>query len=279
MNKIASIAAALFFFCGTALATGGAEIRLAHAPVNPLDTPSLQRGARDFINYCLNCHSARHMRYNRLTDLGLTEQQIIDNLMFSGRFNNIPGVGVVYVPVKVGETMQVTMQPADAKAWFGAPPPDLSVIERVRGSQWLYNYFKAFYRDDATPTGWNNLLFPNVGMPNVLWEMSGVNRLVKREYATHDEARGAALQAQGITLVEPARGGKYIVKTLEVETPGTMTPTQFDGLVTDLVNYMQYMAEPSKVQRERLGIIVLLFLGVLFVCAYWLKREYWKDVH
>ena len=279
MNKIASIAAALWLAAGSALASGGADMRLAPAPVNPHDTASLQRGARNFVNYCLNCHSARFMRYNRLTDLGLTEQQISDNLILTGRFETIPGVGTNYLPTKVGETMQTSLRPADAKAWFGAPPPDLSVEARVRGSRWLYNYFKAFYRDPQSSTGWNNLLFPNVGMPNVLWESGGVNRLVETEFPDHEEAQAALIAARGLAVLEPARGGKFVVKTLEQESPGTLTPAQFDAFVADLVNYMDYMAEPVKVERSRLGVMVLLFLGVLFVFAYWLKREYWKDLH
>ena len=149
---------------GTAAASTGNDLRLEPAPINRLDAESLQRGARTFVNYCLNCHSAKYMRYNRLTDLGLTEAQIQDNLMFATD--------------KIGDTMTIAMPPADAKAWFGAPPPDLSVEARVRGTDWLYNYFLGFYRDDESATGWNNLVFPNVGMPHVLWGSPGSNRLV-----------------------------------------------------------------------------------------------------
>jgi len=279
MNKIASFAAALLFAAGGAFASTGPEIRMGPLPADLHDTPSLQRGARNFVNYCLNCHSAKYMRYNRLADLGLTEQQIVDNLILTGRFQTVPGVGTTYLPTKFGDTMQTSMTAADAKAWFGAPPPDLSVEARVRGTRWLYNYFLGFYRDEKSATGWNNLLFPNVGMPNVLWELSGVNRLVTAEYPNHEEAHAAFLAAKGVAVMEPARDGKYVVKTLVVETPGTMTAVQFEGFVADLVNYMDYMAEPSKVKRGQLGLIVLLFLGVLFVFAYWLKREYWKDIH
>src|SRR5512144_818099 len=177
MNTIASLIAALAFASGTALAAGGPELRLAPSPADPLDAASLQLGARNFVNYCLNCHGAKYMRYNRLTDLGLTEQQIAENLILTGRFQTPQGGTTMYVAAKPGDTMQTALSPADAKAWFGAAPPDLSVEARVRGTQWLYNYFRAFYRDDSSTTGWNNLLFPNVAMPHVLWELSGVNRL------------------------------------------------------------------------------------------------------
>ncbi len=205
------------------------------------------------------------MRYNRLTDLGLTEDQIRDNLILGD--------------AKIGDVMNVAMRPADAKAWFGAPPPDLSVIARVRGRDWLYNYFLGFYRDAGTPTGWNNLVFPNVGMPHVLWTASGQNKLVTAEFDDHEKAVAAAIATKALALVEPVPGGKFVVRTVEVDTPGSMTPVQYRTMVADLVNYLDYMGDPSRNQRIRLGIVVLMFLGVLFFFAYWLKREYWKDVH
>jgi ubiquinol-cytochrome c reductase cytochrome c1 subunit len=250
---------------GPAAASTDADLRMEPAHVNRLSAESLQRGARNFANYCLNCHSARFLRYNRLTDLGLSEAMIQDNLMFAGD--------------KIGETMTVAMTARDAKTWFGAPPPDLSLESRVRGTDWLFNYFLAFYRDDATPTGWNNLVFPNVGMPHVLWAVGGTNRLVTKEFAQHEEAEAAALAAKRLVKVAPAPGGKYLVQTLEQETPGELSPEQYRAFVADLVNYMDYMAEPAKNKRINLGLYVLLYLGVLFVFAYWLKREYWKDVH
>ena len=268
MTKLSTLLAALSIaagMAGSALAAGGADLRLEHASVNRLSAESLQRGARTFTNYCLNCHSAKYLRYNRLTDLGLSETLIQDNLMFAGD--------------KIGETMTVAMTAKDAKAWFGAPPPDLTLEARVRGTDWLFNYFLAFYRDDASPTGWNNLVFPNVGMPHVLWTVGGTNRLVTREFAGHEEAEAAALAAKRLVKVGPAPGGKYLVQTVEVETPGELSPDQYRAFVADLVNYMDYMAEPAKNKRINLGLYVLLYLGVLFVFAYWLKREYWKDVH
>jgi ubiquinol-cytochrome c reductase cytochrome c1 subunit len=269
MNKLAvSLVAAVLGaigWCGAAAASGGADLRLEPALVNRLDVESLQRGARTFVNYCLNCHSAKYMRYNRLTDLGIDIAMIEDNLMFATE--------------KSGETMTVAMTAKDAKAWFGAPPPDLSVEARVRGADWLYNYFLGFYKDNASPSGWNNLVFPNVGMPHVLWAQSGVNRLVSTEYKNHEEAQAAAIAVKGLVLIAPAKDHKYVVETVTNDIPGTLTPAQYKMMVSDLVNFLDYLAEPTKNKRINLGLVVLLYLGVLFVFVYWMKREYWKDVH
>jgi ubiquinol-cytochrome c reductase cytochrome c1 subunit len=258
-------ACVLVFAAVAASAATGPDIRFEPAPTNRLDTESLQRGARNFVNYCLNCHSAKYMRYNRLGDLGLTEAQIRDNLILTD--------------AKIGDAMTVSMRSQDAKAWFGAPPPDLTVQARVRGRDWLYNYFLGFYRDPQSATGWNNLVFDNVGMPHVLWSLSGTNRLVENLHATSREAQAQALAAKRLVVVAPAKDHKYVVRMLEQETPGTMTPAQYRVFVADLVNYMDYMAEPAKNARISIGFAVLLYLGLLFVFAYWLKREYWKDVH
>jgi len=279
MNKTALIlAAALAVLAGAAHAAGAPAPRMESASIDPRDVPSLQRGARTFVNYCLNCHSAKYMRYNRLADLGLGDQQIADNLVLTGRFE-ATDAGVQYVPTKTGETMQVAMRPEDAKAWFGAPPPDLSVQARVRGERWLYNYFLAFYRDERSATGWNNLVFANVGMPHVLWELQGTQKLVSTSYDKASDANAAAIAAKGLALVEPTPDHRFVVKTLAPDVPGTMSPAEYRRAIGDLVNFMAYVAEPAKVQRTRLGLVVLMFLGVLFVLAYWLKREYWKDVH
>lgn len=258
-------AATAFLGAGEAPASGGRDLKLEPAPVKRLDTASLQRGARNFVNYCLNCHSAKYMRYNRLTDLGLTEDQIRENFVFGS--------------AKIGDVMTVAMRPADAKAWFGAPPPDLSVISRVRGSDWLYNYLLGFYADPSSSTGWNNLVFPSVGMPHVLWELSGTPKLVTAEFADHAAASAAAVASKGLALTEPLPGGKTAVRTIANETPGTMGDVEYRTFVADLVNYLDYMGEPVRNTRITLGLIVLIFLGVLFFFAYWLKREYWKDVH
>ena len=262
-----------------AQAAGGPAARMERVVTDPRDVESLQRGAKLFVNYCLNCHSAKYMRYNALTNLGLTEQQISENLILTGRFEAGADGALQFAPTKIGDTMQVTMPAAQAKAWFGTLPPDLSVEARVRGTQWLYNYLIGFYRDPQSTTGWNNVVFPNVAMPHALWELSGSNRLVTQEFATRADAEGAAIAAKALSLLEPGPDHKFVLKTLEVDTPGAMSPVQYRAAVADLVNFMDYVSEPSKLKRSRLGIVVLLFLGVLFALAYWLKREYWKDVH
>jgi ubiquinol-cytochrome c reductase cytochrome c1 subunit len=260
------LAVLLLAMGGTAIASEGGP-RLLPAPSESwfAREASLQRGARDFVNYCLSCHSAQYMRYARLTDLGLTDALIKDNLMLASD--------------KIGDPMTVAMKSADAKAWFGVAPPDLSVIARVRGKDWLYSYFLAFYRDDAASSGWNNLVFPNVGMPHVLWNLSGTQKLVETEFEDREKAEGAAIAAKGLAAVEPAAGGKFVVKTLAIDTPGSLSGPQYEAFVADLVNYLDYMGEPSKHERINMGIIVMIFLGVLFVLVYSLKRDYWKEIH
>jgi ubiquinol-cytochrome c reductase cytochrome c1 subunit len=268
MNKIASFSAALLFaLTGAALASGGADLRLESAPIHRLDAESLQRGARNFVNYCLPCHSAKYMRYERLEDIGLTEKQIRDNLMFGTD--------------KIGATMTNAMNPAEAKSWFGTVPPDLSVEARIRGSDWLYNYFLGFYKDDQTTTGWNNLVFPSVAMPHVLWQLSGPSKLTATEFESHEKALAAAIGIKGLAKLEPAAGGKWTVQTVgpDSDAPGSLTPVQYQAFVADLVNFLEYMSEPTKNKRISIGIAVLLYLGLLFVLVYALKRLYWKDVH
>jgi ubiquinol-cytochrome c reductase cytochrome c1 subunit len=264
-NKIVYLLAVMICVSGAAAANTGAELRLSPAPGNRLDDESLQRGARTFVNYCLNCHSAKYMRYNRLTQIGLTEPQIRNNLMFATD--------------KIGETMTVAMTQNNARTWFGALPPDLSVEARVRGRDWLYNYLLGFYRDDKAPSGWNNLVFPNVGMPHVLWELQGVNKLVETKFEDTEKATAAAIAAKGLAAVEPAANQEFVVLTLAPDTPGTMTRSQYEAMIGDLVNYLEFMAEPAKNQRINVGFVVLIFLGLLFALVYALKREYWKDVH
>ena len=220
----------------------GATVHLDKAPVNLGDQESLQRGARMFVNYCLNCHGAASMRYSRLQDLGLTEDQIKENLMFAAD--------------KPGELMKVSMSAADGKEWFGATPPDLSVIARSRGADWLYTYLRGFYRDDTRATGWNNTVFDKVGMPHVLWTLQGEMVPVMKKEGEH-----------------------AVIERLELAKPGSVSLGEYDAMVGDLVNYLVWMGEPAQVQRKQLGVIVLAFLAVFFVVAYYLKKEYWKDVH
>jgi ubiquinol-cytochrome c reductase cytochrome c1 subunit len=258
------LALVLLAAAGGALASE-AGVRLEPALVDRLDVESLQRGARNFVNYCLNCHSAQYMRYNRLTDLRLSQSQIQNNLMFATD--------------KIGSTMTAPITKAEGAAWFGVPPPDLSVESRIRGNDWLYSYFLAFYKDDESTTGWNNLVFPNVAMPHVLWSLSGTQKLVETVYDDHDKAEAAAIAAKGLALAEKLANGKYVVKTLAPDTPGTLTPTEYKGFVADLVNYLDYMAEPVRNERINIGMIVMIYLGILFAFAYALKRNYWKDIH
>ena len=221
------------------------ELHLDNANIDPHDAISIQRGARTFVNYCLNCHSASSMRYNRLTELGLTEQQIKDNLLFATE--------------KVGDPMTISASRKDQKQWFGAEPPDLSVVARSRGTDWLYTYLRTFYRDEKRPSGWNNLAFPNVGMPHVLWQLQGIQAL-KTESEEHE-------------------GHKTEHQRLVLEHPGSLSAIEYDKLTRDLVNYLSYMAEPEKVRRFQIGVIVLFFLLLLLVPVRLLKNEYWKDVH
>ena len=228
-----------------ALHAAGGDIQLDRANIDSTDVMSIQRGAQVFVNYCLNCHSATAMRYNRLMDLGLTEQQIKDNLLFTGE--------------KVGDSMSIAAGRKDQREWFGVEPPDLSVIARSRGVNWLYTYMRSFYRDPARVTGWNNLAFANVGMPHVLWQLQGT-QVLKSEIEEHG-------------------GHKVEHKKLVLESPGTLPPLEYDQLVRDLVNYLSYMGEPAKTRRVQIGIVVLFFLSLLLVLSWLLKTEYWKDVH
>ena len=257
--------AVIIMASGVAWAVESGDLRLVTAPVNRLDDESLQRGARNFVNYCLNCHSARYMRYNRLTDLGIDVSMIQDNLMFATD--------------KVGNAMTVAMTAQEGKSWFGTPPPDLTVEARVRGRDWIYNYLIGFYRDDHTATGWNNIVFPNVSMPHVLWELSGSNKLVEAEFDDRERAEGAAIAVKGLSLVEPKPGNKWAVLSIAPDVPGQMTRVQYEAFVADLVNYLDYMGEPARNRRIHVGMFALLFLGLLFALVYWTKREYWKDVH
>ena len=229
-----------------------AQIGLESAPIDVRDAASLQAGARTFVNYCLNCHSAALMRYNRLRDIGLTEQQIKDNLMFTAD--------------KIGEMMNIAMTKKDAAEWFG-PAPDLSLIARSRGPDWLWSYFRGYYRDPNSPTGWNNTVFPGVGMPQVLWQLQGDRVLIE------DISRDAAGRA-----VKDSHGD--VIKSVSFETVrrGTLSQVEYDTVVRDLVNFMTWMAEPHQVLRKQVGIGMIFFLAYLVALSYALYREYWKDV-
>ena len=241
IKSLKRLAAAAFF--APALAFGAAvSVDLDRAPVS-MDPASLQNGAKLFVNYCLNCHSASFVRYNKLTEIGLTEDEIRDNLMFTGE--------------RVGDLMTIAMRPKESKAWFGATPPDLSLIARQRnsaagsGADWLYTYLRQFYRDAERPTGWNNVVFENVGMPHVLWEL------------------------QGEQVIERVDGKVQ----LKLAKPGLMSAAEYDKAMADLVSFLVWMGEPVAEKRKSIGVFVLIFLAGFSVLAYVLKKNYWKDIH
>lgn len=207
---------------------------------------SLQRGARNFVNYCQGCHSAKYVRYNQLArDLGMTEEQVIDNLMFGA--------------AKPTETMDIAMRPADGERWFGIAPPDLSLLARSKGADYIYNYLRTFYVDPKRPAGVNNLMLPNTAMPHVLWELQGLQAAVFED--------------------EEHNGVKQVVfRKFDLASPGRLSPGEYDEFVRDTVNFLAYIAEPMKLKRQSLGILVIAFLLVFGIFAYLLKQEIWKDV-
>jgi ubiquinol-cytochrome c reductase cytochrome c1 subunit len=216
---------------------------------------ALQNGAKLFSNYCLNCQAAAFMRYNRLRDIGLTDEQIASNLVLTG--------------AKVGDTMKVGLDPKDAKAWFGKVPPDLTLIARSRsaagqgtGADYIYTYLRTYYRDDTKPTGWNNMAFPNVGMPHVLWELQGQQHAVFEEQTDPHDATKTV----------------HVFKGFEQLTPGTMAPAEYNLAVADLVAFLQWMSEPNQNDRKRLGVWVLVFLAFFTVIAWRLNASFWKDI-
>jgi ubiquinol-cytochrome c reductase cytochrome c1 subunit len=230
---------------GLAMSAGN-ELQAAHNDVS--NTASLQRGARNFVNYCLGCHAAKYVRYNRLgKDLGLSDAQIIENLMFTGE--------------RPHDTMKINMQPQDAERWFGRVPPDLSLIARSRGTDYLYTFLKSFYLDPSRPNGTNNRVLPMTAMPHVLWELQGTQQAV---YDGKSDAENEAVHKE--------------FKGFELVQKGTMTPAEFDQFVRDTVNFLDYIGEPMQLERRNLGLRVLGFLFVFFLFAYFLKKEYWKDV-
>ena len=238
-NTMKNFLLALLFVPMTALAAGGA-VHLDKAPNVQGDKTALQSGARLFVNYCLNCHGLSFVRYNRLTELGLSEQQIKDNLMFTAD--------------KIGEPMRIAARSAEQKLWFGVAPPDLSLVARARasadgsGADWLYTYLRSFYHDEKRPTGWNNTLFANVGMPHVLWDLQGSQEL------------------------------NPDTQKLSLTRKGQLSPAEVDKQIADLVGFLVWAGEPAAGFRKQLGFGVLLFLIILFGISYALKKEYWKDV-
>lgn len=243
MKKL--IALLLAFLPLPLLANEGEGLESAHT--NIASPASLQRGARLYMNYCSGCHSLEYMRYSRVAeDLGLTEEQAMLNLNFTG--------------AKFGEPILAAMPAADAALFFGKAPPDLSLVARSRGVDWVYNYLKSFYIDESKPSGWNNPLLPGVSMPNVLWELQGVQRA---------------------TMKQGEHGGEPHVESLKVAESerGTMTEAEFDEAARDLTTFLQYVGEPAALQRSSIGVFVILFLALLTFLSWLVKADYWKDVH
>jgi ubiquinol-cytochrome c reductase cytochrome c1 subunit len=237
---------ALAAFAPAAYASGAAET-VQHANNDVGNVMSLQRGARNFVNYCLGCHSAKYVRYNRMgTDLGISEQQLIDNLMFTGE--------------RPFDTIRNGMNPDDAKRWFGVAPPDLSLVARSRGTDYVYTFLRSFYVDPSRSTGVNNLMLPGTAMPHVLWELQGEQEVVWE----------GKMDAQG-------NASKHFKEFKSVK-PGKLAPEEFDGFVRDTVNFLDYIAEPVQLKRQSLGYRVIAFLLFFTLLAYLLKKEYWKDV-
>ena len=247
-KKRIALLAALLAFCAAALASEAPGGIIQPARNDITNTASLQRGARNFVNYCMGCHSARYVRYGRLgQDLGLSEQQVIDNLMFTGE--------------RIHDTMKISMRPEDAARWFGVTPPDLSLIARSRGPDYLYSFLKSFYLDPTRPTGVNNMVMPRTAMPHILWELQGVNEAV---YEGESDAEHSVVHKH--------------FKEFRPVKPGTLSPKEYDEFVRDTVNFLVYIGEPMQLERRSIGFRVLAFLLVFFLFAYFLKKEYWKDV-
>ncbi len=238
---------ALFFVLLAPVAHAAGGAKLMHIDVDLSDETSLQRGARIVANYCMGCHSAEYMRYNRMgKDLGISDAVLEQNFIFDD--------------AKVGETMTIAMDKGDALRYWGVVPPDLSVIARSRGADYLYTYFKTFYVDDSRPFGVNNLVVKNVSMPHVLWDLQGMQALD----VSHD--------GEG-THHTPT------YEDLKLITPGTQSPEKYDQTIKDLVNYLVYMSEPIQLERKKIGVWVMLYFILFAVVAYMLKKEYWRDVH
>lgn len=228
----------------TVSAAGGAGVEHSGANIN--DTASLQRGAKWYVNYCLGCHTISYMRYNRLAeDLDLSEEMVMQNLVFSN--------------AKFGETMDIAMDPDQAKAWFGKTPPDLSLIGRSRGADWVYSYLLGFYQDKNG--GWNNTLLPNASMPHVLWRLQGIQTPV---YRTETSESGFTHE---------------VIDHFELTTPGSQSPQEFEETARDIAAFLDYAGEPAKLKRKGIGVWVILFLVLFTFIAYLLKVEYWRDVH
>lgn len=239
----------------------GVNVKLDRVDIDLTDKAAMQDGLKTFTNYCMGCHSAQYQRYERVAnDLGIPEEIMMDNIVFTG--------------AKIGDHMKSAMQPGEAKGWFGAAPPDLTLVARVRGNDWLYTYLRSFYEDPTRPYGVNNTVFPNVGMPHVLAPLQG-----RQVYG----CKQVQVVENGRRQFDPLTGTPITSEQCDQLTvvPGTgaLSEAEYDETVKNLVTFLAYSANPVKLESQRIGTYVLLFLAVFFVFAYLLKREYWKDVH
>lgn len=250
MKKITAVLMSVALMISMPAFAAGAAVTLEKANTDINNTESLQRGAKYFVNYCLGCHSAKYVRYSRVgQDLDISDDELVNNLMFNAS--------------KPFETMQSSMQPEDAERWFGAAAPDLSLIARSRNTDWLYTYLKSFYKDPSRPLGSNNKVLAGASMPNIFWELQGEQTPI---YTEHKDADGNMVKAfSHFAKVEGAEG--------------SMTDVQFDGMIRDVVNYLDYIGEPVKAKRKKLGVWVIFYLLILFGFTYFLKKEIWKNVH
>ena len=285
MKLIKALLLSLGLAAGASALAAEGHYKLDKFPTEKLnDQSALQNGAKLFVNYCLNCHAAQSMRYNRLTDIGLSEDQIRSNLLFTAD--------------KVGDPMKTSMTAKDAKEWFGAVPPDLSVIARARssgagsGSDWVYTYLRAYYRDSSRATGWNNALYPNVGMPHVLWELQGTRGATISEVKGSKDAAGKAVWTETKVDFAPtgersevtaplAAGGHpeaHTEVTLGKAAGGKNSQAEYDSQIADLTAYITYMSDPSAKSRTKVGAWVLMFLAIFTLIAWQLNRTFWKDI-
>lgn len=244
----------LFALLPSFVLAAGPSIPLDDAQVDLDDTASMQRGAKYFANYCMGCHSTKFARYNRVArDLGIPEDVMEENLVFA--------------ETKIGSLMEIAMRPEDSKQWFGATPPDLTLVARVRGADWLYTYLNGFYADESRPYGVNNTVFKDVGMPHVLESLQGI------------QVKGSAPVVVGFDPLTGRELTEVQEDVLYLAKEGQMNEKEFDTMTRDLTNFLVYMGEPIAQERKRIGFWVLLFLAILFVPVYYLNREYWRDIH
>lgn len=257
----------------TGMTAGGAGVELQEANIDLNNHAAIQRGAKYVVNYCMGCHSMKYVRYKQMTEVGLTEDDIKNNLMFTDG--------------KVGDLMKIAMPNKDAANWFGAAAPDLTLTARIKhgGADWIYSYLKGFYTDPSRPLGVNNTVFPNVGMPHVLWELQGIQDPVYRYEIHHDGDTVASFdtEAEAEAYMADKNGEQFrvhrVVENLELVEPGRLTPAEYDQVARDIATYLTYISEPVKLERQQMGVWVMLFLIVFTVLAYLMKKEWWKDVH